>query len=244
MTEKKLNIRNPNEVYYKPLGEEEYSDESFLKGYAKLGGLEQALTTLKEDTQNTDATKLAGGVLFNNENWFYKTNTSPRPALEEASSDGRKGLEKYFTKNEKEILEKFGSEEYKYLVTAVPLAKINEEGEHKTIVDAINEFKKVQESATDTSKMGGYVAGKMKSLEKNAPYVAKEFARYSSNEAFIKQMFTNYAVYAENNFKEVLERGDCEGVFKESLKGAKKKGQYYNEMAKVLYEKISKENKK
>lgn len=236
MTEKKFDIKNPNEIYYKPLGEEAYSDKGFVEGYSKLGGLEQALKEVKQDPQSPGAYKYAGGILFNNENHYYQTNTSPRPALEEASSEGRKGIEKYFSKNETEILENFGKEEYKHLVTAVPLSKIKEEGEHKTIVDAINEFKLVQESAEDPSKINSYLSEKIKKAPK---YVQNEFARYSSNGAFLKQIFSNYAAYASHNAKEVLEKGDCEGVFKKSLKEAKKKGKYYDEMAKVLYQKLA-----
>ena len=122
------------------------------------------------------------------------------------------------------------------MVTAVPLSKIKEEGEYKTIVDAINEFKLVQESAEDPSKRNSYLSEKIKKAPK---YVQNEFARYSSNEAFAKQIFTNYAAYASHNAQEVIENGDCEGVFKKSLSEAKKKAPYYNEMANVLYQKLT-----
>lgn len=236
MTEKKLNLKNPNDSFYKPLGEEAYSDESFLKEYSKLSGLEQALGEIKQDPQNTTAYKYAGGILHNDENFYYQTGISPRTSLEEASAEGRKGIEKYFSKNEKPILEKFGKEDYKHLVASVPLPKIKEEGEHKTIVDAINEFKRVQEIAEDPSKRNSYLSEKIKNVSK---YVQNEFARYSSNESFAKQIFASYASYAAHNAQEVLENGDCEGVFKRSLSEAKKKAPYYNEMANVLYQKLA-----
>lgn len=237
MTEKKFNLKNPNEIYYQPFGEEEFKEDEFKKGYQKLGGLEGALGTIKEDPQNTQAIKYSGAVLFGNENFYFGTKISPRPALEEACSEGNKGLEKYFAKNENRILKKFESGDYKTLIQVVPLSKIEKEGESKTIVDSVNEYKATIESGKDLESKTKFVFGKVKSAPK---YVANELARNSSNEAFINQLYKGYLNYAQYNVQEVLEKGDCQGAFKESLAGAKKKMEYYKPMAQMLYEKLSK----
>ena len=240
MTEKKFDIKNPNEIYYQPFGEEAYDEEAFVDGYSKLSGLEQALSEIKQDPQSTTAYKYAGGIIYGNENFYYQTKESPRPVLERAVPEGRKGLEEYVLKNKEPILENFGDEEYKYLVMAVPLSKVKEEGEHKTIVDTINEFKVVQEATEDPSKKIVYLSEKMKKAPK---YIQEEFARYSSNEAFTKQLFANYASYVSHNVGEVLEKGDCEGVFKKSLDEAKNKTPFCRGMANILYQKLTSQKK-
>lgn len=235
-----FNIRNPNEIYSQSFGEGECNEKEFVEEFSKVGGLEKALVAIRQDPENPDAYRFAGGIIHNNENFYYQIKESPRPVLEEIVPERKKGIEKYVSKNEEPILNSLGSEEYKNLIMVVPLPKIKEDGEYKTIVDVISEFKVVQEAAEDPQKRVEYLSSKMKGAPK---YVQNEFARYSSNEAFVKQMFAHYASYAGQNAQEVIEKGDCEGVFKIGLKEAKNKTLYHDAMASALYQKATSKKK-
>lgn len=237
-----FNLKNPYEWAYNPMKETDFSKEGFLEGYAKSKNLESALNEIRKDPQSPDAYNVAGGILYSDPNFYHQINRSPRFALEDIVPEAKKGLEKYVSHNESEILSNFESDDYKSLVSSlrVPLEKAKEDGDYKTISTVINDYKALANASENVESKGVYVSEKMKSAPK---YIKNEFERYSSNDSFINQIFKNYAFYAQENFKEVMEKGDMEMVFKTSLYSTKKKGEYYSLMADALYGKLNEKKK-
>ena len=239
MTEKKLNLRNPNEMYQKQMDpDKEYNAKDFDDAVKASKGLETIVQTLQNDPYNPSAWSNAGNLFMGNPDHFYSTGTNPRRMAEERLSDATKKILDYVSKNENIFVEKLKKDDYKSLLLYVPLQEVKDK-EFKPLVDTVKEVQRVNESSQDVDSMKRYLQEKIGS---DPEYVKGEFLRYMNNEAFIKTMFNNYSNYARSNLNEVFEKGDCEGLFKKALSETKDKRAYHSAITKVVYEGNQKKN--
>jgi len=228
---------NDFDMVYKPIDpSKSYDRGTFVNSFDDFSDLESYVRKLQEDPRDPDATSDLGALLLGNPQFFSKVDDPfiTRKHAEDSYSESVEKIARYTEKNFNDFLDKCEDEEIFSYVQNVPLYKLeknNGNEEHNKFIDSLNKVKEIQEITKegDLSKMGRYVAEKMK----DAPdWLQSAFAGAYTNERYISQLFEGFASNDQMRFMGIITEGEgekqkinrkfLENVVKDSLKSAHK----------------------
>jgi len=206
---------------YIPINPEHYDSDNIIQHYEDSQDMKKYLQTLQKDSKNTSAWEDAGGLLRKNPYYYFDpdVNRSPRTDLEDAVSEEYHNFARLAKNHSSKIYNDIKPESYLELVQKVQLCKIGNK-KHDEFVDAMNEYKMLNEISRDSNKMRDYVKEK---LGDRPTWSQISVMRYGESD--INVMFKFFFNVAQSNLSSVMynENGEAnlgflENVFKDSLK--------------------------